>query len=332
MSILTFVSILALLFSAMITALICRIGYGINLLDKPNIRSSHLVPTPRGGGVGILSAFFVVGLLFTKEYAFVLICVTAGIIGLLADLSSISSLARLVLHILISAIFVTVSMRIANLSLNITTILTALFFIIFLTGSANIYNFMDGINGIAGMMAVVSFGLLTAFSIGEYRGVSPMTILTIAIIFSSLGFLWFNVPNARIFMGDVGSIFLGFIFAGMVILLSKSVLDFICLASFLFTFYADEIITMYFRIKNNENLLAPHRRHLYQILANEGKIAHWKVSCGYALIQLIIGITILSLRPLGPWLVLPALFLYFAFFVAFNISIRRKLEPVKIIK
>ena len=93
-------------------------------------------------------------------------------------------------------------------------------------------------------------------------------------------------------MGDVGSILLGFVFAGMVVFLSGNLLDFICMAGFLFPFYADELNTMIVRLRDGENLTKPHRRHLYQLLANEYGIAHWKVSLGYGLFQLIVGISI----------------------------------------
>ena len=100
-------------------------------------------------------------------------------------------------------------------------------------------------------------------------------------------------------MGDVGSILLGFVFAGMVVWLSRSLLDFICLAAFLFPLYADELTTMIARIKNGENLTRPHRRHLYQLLANEGNISHWKVAVGYGLVQLVVGMSVLIVKPFG---------------------------------
>ena len=76
-------------------------------------------------------------------------------------------------------------------------------------------------------------------------------------------------------MGAVGSILLGFVFAGMVIWLSRSLFDFIVLAAFLFPFYADELTTMIVRLKDGDRLTRPHRKHLYQLLANEMGIPHW---------------------------------------------------------
>jgi Fuc2NAc and GlcNAc transferase len=117
---------------------------------------------------------------------------------------------------------------------------------------------MDGINGIAGITGIVAFGLLAYYA--SFSGLkAPLDILAICILLACAGFLPFNMPRARVFMGDVGSILLGFVFAGMVVYLSKSVMDFICLSAFLFPFYADELTTMIVRLKNGENLTKPRR-------------------------------------------------------------------------
>lgn len=126
-------------------------------------------------------------------------------------------------------------------------------------------------------------------------------------------------------MISVGSILLGFVFAGMVIWLSKNFLDFICLASFLFPFYADEFTTMAVRIRDGENLTHPHRRHLYQLLTNEKGISHWKISVGYGLAQLLIGISVLLAKQFGGIMVLLLLMGCFGGFVVVSFAIRRKL-------
>ncbi len=87
--------------------------------------------------------------------------------------------------------------------------------------------------------------------------------------------------------------------AGMVVVFSQGFLDSICLAAFLFSFYADELSTMAVRSRHGENLLRPHRKHLYQLLANEKGISHWKISVGYGLVQLLVGISILLVKPCG---------------------------------
>ncbi|MBW2014432.1 MAG: hypothetical protein JRI69_11710 [Deltaproteobacteria bacterium] len=125
-------------------------------------------------------------------------------------------------------------------------------------------------------------------------------------------------------MGDVGSILLGFVFAGMVVYISKSFLEFVCLAGFLFPFYADELTTMMIRIRDGEKLSKPHRRHLYQLLANEYQIPHWKVSVGYGFAQLLIGISILLIKDIGYMAVISALVFYFGFFMMVSFFVRKK--------
>ena len=125
-------------------------------------------------------------------------------------------------------------------------------------------------------------------------------------------------------MGDVGSILLGFVFAAIAVLISRSAADFICIAGFLFPFYADELITMSIRLKNGENLLKPHRKHLYQILANELKIDHWKVSIGYGALQAAIGVLMLFARPFGLGALVFLLLMSGFGFIAVNYVIRNK--------
>ena len=193
-----------------------------------------------------------------------------------------------------------------------------------MVGTANIYKFMDGINGIAAITGIVGFGLLSLFSLIAGHD-SSYGVLSVCIAISCIGFLPFNMPKAKVFMGDVGSILLGFSFAAIVVILSKSILDFACLAGFLFPFYADELTTMAARIKDGENLFKPHRRHLYQLLANEKRIAHWKISIGYGFVQLVVGVTVLMLRPFGIPVVLPLLAVYFLAFVFTSSAVRRSL-------
>lgn len=97
-------------------------------------------------------------------------------------------------------------------------------------------------------------------------------------------------------MGDVGSVLLGFLFGGLVIIIANDFKDLFCYSGFLFLFYADELTTMIERLKDKQPLMKPHRRHLYQILVNEKKIAHWKVTNIYGFVQLVISIIMITLR------------------------------------
>jgi Fuc2NAc and GlcNAc transferase len=141
-----------------------------------------------------------------------------------------------------------------------------------------------------------------------------------------MGFIPFNIPKARVFMGDVGSILLGFVFAGIVVMLSRTFLEFVCLSALLFPFYADEWVTMAVRIRDGESLLKPHRRHLYQLLANEMGIEHWKVSAGYGILQIAVGACVLYAMPQGPSAVWTILVIFFSMFVWVNYTVRARIK------
>jgi len=205
-----------------------------------------------------------------------------------------------------------------------TLILLFIFWVVFVVGTANFYNFMDGINGIAGIAGACAL-VLMAWFIYSREGPSSYFILTGGVALACLGFLPFNMPSARVFMGDIGSIFLGALFGGLVYIYSRTWVDFLCLASFLFPFYTDELTTMFVRIKDKENLTRPHRRHIYQLLANEKHRPHWQVTVLYACLQLLVGLTILTLRPLGLPFVLLALLVYFTAFTVASYNLRTSL-------
>jgi hypothetical protein len=99
--------------------------------------------------------------------------------------------------------------------------------------------------------------------------------------------------------------------------------NFNCLVRFVFPLYADEFSTRVVRIRNGEKLLKDHRKHLYQLLANEKGIPHWKVSVGYGVFQAIVGLSVLGLKPLGLTAVIPLLGFWFAGFFIFSALIRR---------
>ena len=141
---------------------------------------------------------------------------------------------------------------------------------------------------------------------------------------SCLGFLPFNLPRARVFIGDVGSIVLGGVFAGLVYLSSHTLLDFLCMTSFLFPFYVDELTTMFVRLRDGENLTQPHRRHIYQLLANERQIPHWRISVGYGFFQLLVGVSVLISKTFGIAVVLAVLASWFVLFVLGGYYVRRQ--------
>ena len=303
--------------------IISRWGIRLSLMNHPNERSSHNTVTPKGGGIGILSAFLFCSLYTKTSYWFWAPATGISVLGLFTDRFEISPQTRLIIQFI--AVIVAV-IGIGRISLSeINEIMLIVFFTFYIVGTGNYYNFMDGINGIAGITGIVGFGLIGFYAFFLKIDSSFVTLAT-SISFACLGFLPFNMPKARVFMGDVGSILLGFVFAGMVVFLSRNLLDFICMAGFLFPFYADELSTMMIRIGDGEKLSKPHRRHLYQLLANEYSIQHWKVSYGYGLFQLIVGISVLLLKSTGITAVISLLILYFCAFTILSSILRNRLK------
>ena len=312
---------LSFFLSVLCSILILKFGSKIALIDIPNKRSSHSLTTPRGGGIGTLIAFVLIGILVANEILFTLIAGTMGLFGLFEDRFTLAPKLRLLIQLVISA-------SVVWLFLGLPTSKVAaalfLFWIIFITGTANFYNFMDGINGIAGLTGMVGFGLMAFFS--HFVANKPdVALMSVVLSAGCLGFLPFNFPKAKVFMGDVGSIFLGFVFASLVVKLSTNIGIFLCLVMFLSTFCADAIVTIFYRWRRGENLLKAHRSHLYQYMSNELGMPHWIVSLLYALSQLFFGfLALLAYRKGLAW--------QFIVFVGFGIMFLFTYKVVKNIK
>jgi Fuc2NAc and GlcNAc transferase len=184
---------------------------------------------------------------------------------------------------------------------------------------------MDGINGIAAVSAAVAFVLFAVYTSGSD---DYIVIWHWAIVAACIGFLPANFPKARVFLGDVGSILLGMLFACSVAEAGLTLRDFVCFASFLFPFYADELTTMFIRLRDGQNLMTPHRRHMYQLLVNEMKVSHWKVTIGYGMAQALVGLTCIYLSANSLFMFM-CLTLYFGFFIAIQAHIRNLASKMK---
>jgi Fuc2NAc and GlcNAc transferase len=169
---------------------------------------------------------------------------------------------------------------------------------VFVVATANVYNFMDGINGIAAISGLVAFALLAVS--GWLRGEPSSWVLLAAVLAASCaGFLPFNFPRARVFMGDVGSVLLGFAFALFAVAWSRDLADLVMFGLFLFPFYADELVSLPPRLRSGDSLTRPHRRHVYQILVNQMARPHWQIAILYAIVQAAVALTAIAIRPLG---------------------------------
>lgn len=272
-----------------VSAVLARRGY----LDVPGERSSHTRPTPKGGGAGTVLAFVGTGVLVGAPLAFWLPGLGVAILSFYNDLHGLSPKARLVAQ---AACALAAAGSVSWLGLAVWSAWLLPMVLFFIVATANCYNFMDGINGMAGLTGVAAFAGLAVYAAAIQPGLAPMHM---AVLGGLVGFLPFNLPRARMFMGDVGSIFLGFTFALCVATMARNWAEFWMLCSFLFPFYADEAVTMAERLIRRESLLVPHRRHLYQFLANEMGVAHWKVSLGYGLMQVAVMTLMVSLSRFG---------------------------------
>jgi len=304
---------------------ITKFGNKIGILDHPNSRSSHDIPTPKGGGIGIVTAFLFSSLYLGIPLYFWFPLTLLALLTFWNDRHELSPKWRLLAQL----ILITFLLLTADISINGNRQLPwILFGAVFIVGTANFYNFMDGINGIAGLTGFIGFGLLAIY-FHFHQTNSVYFTLTTCICLSCIGFLPLNFPQARVFMGDIGSIFLGTLFGSIVFLAARNFLEFFCLASFLFPFYADELTTMFVRLRNGDNLAQPHRKHFYQLLVNEKNFPHWKVSVGFGLFQLVVGLSVLFVKSHGTIPVFVLLSFFFTAFTAASFYIRSSLEEAK---
>lgn len=293
----------------------------IGISDIPNSRSSHETIVPKGAGIGILLAFVSTSLILSIPMGIWLPSLVISLISFWGgDMHRMQVKERLLIQLGCSMFFLV--FLLFSRQVDFIFYLLCIPISIFIVGTSNFYNFMDGIDGIAGITGVIGFSLLSFYiRISGYEEVYALLSLTIA--FSCLGFLCFNLSKAKAFLGDIGSVLLGFVFSILVISISRDLVDFVVMIGFLAPFYFDELFTMVIRIKNGDSLIIAHRKHIYQFLANEHGISHLKVSFVYGLVQLIIGLTAIVLKPMGIYYLLMTYFAYYTIFIVISIKIRK---------
>lgn len=298
---------------------VARWGDGLGLSDVPTARSSHRRATPKGGGIGIAAGIALTAGTVGLPPVFWGPVLGVSLLGLAADRFDVGPGARL------AAAFVLAGVLLAGLDFSVwgaPAPVMAVLLAVFLVGTANFFNFMDGINGIAGLSGIAGFVLLAWH--GIFTGAEPaLAWLALGAAVACGGFLPFNLPAARVFMGDVGSLTLGFLFAALAAAGARDFFDLVCRAAFLLPFYLDEITTMALRLRDGESLARPHRRHLYQLLANEMGMAHWQVSLGFAMAQMAVGLGVLRMMTRGPLAVMVFLAACTIGFAAVSFRVRR---------
>ena len=268
-----------------------RYALAHQLLDVPNERSLHTVPTSRGGGVAVVAissiGFFLLAWFGVLDYSLTAVLVGGGLavagIGLADDRQGVSRLLRLIVHI--GAAVWAVYMLDGTPVLQIGTRLVELngfwypVSVVGIVWTLNLFNFMDGIDGIAASEAifVALAGALLGFPMAVAAGVS---VAAAVLAGSGLGFLVWNWPPAKIFMGDVGSQFLGFGFAAIAVIAAEydlSRTSALVMPLLFFNFIFDTGLTFIRRLAMGQNVTAAHRSHLYQLMNRLGA-SHFRVS------------------------------------------------------
>lgn len=249
-----------------------------NLLDVPNERSSHSTPTPRGGGVAIVVSFsLAVCVLFGRGllgYAYTALLVAAtliALVGYIDDRHHLNARVRLVVHLALASGFIAIVGSLPDAQVDRWGMqalwLRTLFTLMVIIWGTNLFNFMDGIDGIAASETI--FVMLAAALLNwNDGGGTDLSVVMLLLAGAAAGFLVWNWPPARIFMGDVGSGYLGFLTTAMAVLSSHdgrlAVEVWPILGG---VFIVDATTTLIRRVLRGESWQVPHRTHAYQHLA-----------------------------------------------------------------
>jgi UDP-GlcNAc:undecaprenyl-phosphate GlcNAc-1-phosphate transferase len=289
-----FLFISSFLLSYIGTQLFQKAAYRFQIMDIPNVRSSHSEPTPRGGGIAIYFSFYLTlffalllfqGGNFDSKWVWGLtlggVIVSLG--GFLDDIRGLPPLFRLLAQVIAGSILILFGLSLKTLEipfwreidLGLLGIPLTLIWIVWIV---NLYNFMDGIDGLAagvGMIAAFFFSLVARRTGNDLVSFSGMILAG-----CSAGFLIHNFPPARIFLGDIGSSLIGFLFAGFALIGNHDLkgpfpiwVAVLLLGAFIF----DTSVTLLRRILKGEKWFSAHRSHFYQRLINL-HLSHRQVS------------------------------------------------------
>jgi UDP-N-acetylmuramyl pentapeptide phosphotransferase/UDP-N-acetylglucosamine-1-phosphate transferase len=270
---LTLLLILILILSFAGTFIIMQVAVRRNIMDIPNQRSSHTQPTPRGGGLAIVIAWYtgltllkILGILDLRLFLALMSGSLLAAVSFIDDIydikPSIRILAQLItacagLHFIGGMKFI----YLGDLKIEYSLILS-LIAVIGIVWFINLFNFLDGIDGYASMEAI-----LVASGMFVVTGNQSLAIL----IFATLGFLIWNWPKAKIFMGDIGSTQLGFILIILGLYFNNeqqfNLIGWLILTSL---FWVDASVTLFRRWRNNEKLSVAHKKHFYQRIVRSG--------------------------------------------------------------
>jgi UDP-N-acetylmuramyl pentapeptide phosphotransferase/UDP-N-acetylglucosamine-1-phosphate transferase len=256
------------------------------LVDVPNRRSSHTMPTPRGGGLsiigGICLAIAFAGVPVDRAvWAVVVASILLAGVGLIDDVGDLPALARLAAQFVVGGAGVTVALAAAREDVAWAVVPLAVFFV---AGYTNAFNFMDGINGIAGAQLLVAGGAWWAA--GAVTGQAPFELAGAIGAGAAIGYLPWNFPKARFFMGDVGSYFVGMWLAGNAVVGAALDVPILVVLAPLALFGIDTAFTLAIRVARREPWLSAHRSHVYQRLSD--RLGQTTTTIGYTAASIVI--------------------------------------------
>ncbi|MCH9661363.1 MAG: UDP-GlcNAc--UDP-phosphate GlcNAc-1-phosphate transferase [Bacteroidetes bacterium] len=309
----TYIIILVCLFVC--AYLYLKIAERFNIVDNPNFRSSHTVPVIRGGGILFYLSILLFFILSDFPYPYFFIGLTlVAVISFLDDIFTLTAKQRLPIHLL------SVLLVLWELGVIPDTPILAVILIIIGIVFINTFNFMDGINGITGFYSAVVLALLLFVS---YRsGFLEIDIFIYALL-AIIVFGFYNFrKKARFFSGDIGSLTMALLlfFCGTYLSVNLNAPIIILAVA---VYGADSLLTIFYRLSLKENIAQPHRRHIYQKLVDRLSLPHLAVAGIYALLQLVIGILVISYYQSEisfQWILIIGVLLLLSilYFVAFN--------------
>lgn len=279
-----------------------------NLLDHPNERSSHTQPVPRVGGIGIAVGFllpFAVLVHGARGWAMLAAFAAMAGVGLLDDFRNLAASRKYLLQVAIAGLLIWSGIVVREFSLPLAGTITLGWLaipltLVWLTGFTNFFNFMDGTNGMAGGTAAIYGGFFAAFA--YQQGQPGLAVVGLLMFGSSVGFLLFNFPHAKTFMGDTGSLLLGLAAAMVVASAGQNVVALLMLCS---VYIYDCVTTIFNRLGRGENIFEAHRSHHYQRLARAW--GHTRVAWLYFAMQAGAGLLGLMYVQGGQWVQIAAL-------------------------
>jgi len=307
---------------ALLAAALARAMIVVRIMDQPTSRKAHARPTPTCGGIGVLAACLAAPLLLPalRHGIAPSLLVAAALLGLVAladDFRPLGVAAKFLAQLAASLLVVALGLRLGPASWGLAGLALTIFFLVFIT---NAFNFMDGLDGLAGGTGLMAATLLAAFAPAG----SPAQAGAWALAAGLAGFLPFNLPRARIFLGDVGSQPVGFLLAALGVAAAQGAAGLAgepgkmawLMPMLLSGLLLDVGLTLARRAVAGARLTEPHREHFYQLAQRAGfspvavAAAHWGFSCWGGICWLLLdtsaaaAVPLLLAAPLLAWTVL----------------------------